>query len=342
MPGGASACDFGALAQWVEASNGTVGAVRPARFGLAQLPPDLTERGLAATTATPAGSTLFSVPESLILSTRNNSALAPLLAGADPPLSTHATLALLLLLELRKANTSRYAPYLACLPVTGARVGDEEGETSSAAWSESQLSELQASHAAIAARRLHSQLHAEYSLLFPRACRAVPALCSGTAADLPPSERLYRRARLLVQSRAVRLPSRVPPSGAPSPPAPLALVPLLDLINHAPASTGRASTWHVDKRGALSVRSGCALGAGEEILISYGDHSSAALLLRFGFVPRARTPADAVALRLPPLPPPAASASATPQAFTRVRARLLAPVPHPPPLSTSPAPLGDS
>ncbi|MBK7826347.1 SET domain-containing protein [Nannocystis sp.] len=74
-----------------------------------------------------------------------------------------------------------------------------------------------------------------------------------------------------------------------------ALVPLADLLNHAPQpNTG----WQLDARGDFVLRAVRPLAAGAELHHSYGEISNARLLLNYGFT-EADNPARACSLELP-------------------------------------------
>ena len=74
-----------------------------------------------------------------------------------------------------------------------------------------------------------------------------------------------------------------------------ALVPLADLLNHAPQpNTG----WQLDARGDFVLRAVRPLAAGAELHHNYGEISNARLLLNYGFT-EADNPARACSLELP-------------------------------------------
>jgi hypothetical protein len=240
-------CSYERLAQWVHLHNGSVGAIKlEPNFGL-PLVPRVAERGVLTTSRLAAGAQVFAVPERLMLSTRTvelpTSPLRPVQQSAPHLLgSPPAALALLLLLELGRGAASLYEPYLRCLPTPGAAPGQESSELSSALWSDAQLAQLQQSPVRNASLELREELRAGYRLHFPALCAPVPELCPG---GTPPPEWRYAWARLVVQSRAVALPSSVAPHDggyAADNSTVYALVPVLDQLNHKRGAEARRAS----------------------------------------------------------------------------------------------------
>ena len=141
-------CSLAALENWIASGGGFTRPISLAQFALPQLP-SVKERGLQALEPIPKGGLILAVPTQAFMGTRaaldsRRSSIAGALTS-HPHLfgSASSTLALFLLAELRRAESSYYAPYLRCLPRAGTAAGDEEAEVSTLLWGESQLEQLQ-------------------------------------------------------------------------------------------------------------------------------------------------------------------------------------------------------
>lgn len=252
MRAGAAEASVREAAAWVEAAGGSVG---PLRAGSGPV-----GRGIFAARAIAAGERLLRVPPARLVTTAVAAATRvgqAVVERWERPAGDQVLLALFLVRALRKGDRA-WSPYLATLP----RVMPGHPLF----FSRRELAELRGTSCGelVAARR--ERLDEERAQLR----RIAPGLH-----DLQRGE--WTLARALVASRAF--------TGERDEPA---LVPLADLLNHAPDPETR---WDLGADGFV-LEAVAPIPAGAEVRDSYGQKSNTRLLLHYGFVVPEGAPAE--------------------------------------------------
>ncbi len=233
--------------EWVEAAGGAVGPLCfEATAG---------ERGAFAGRPIAAGEVLLSVPRARLITGDRVAATPPgRFVSEHLDLAAHPQVLLaLFLVHATRTRDPAWTPYTDTLPAAMPH--------HPLFFADADLARLRGTmcHDLLVARR--ERLEVEWD----RLRRGAPGL-----ADLEWGEWAF--ARTLVASRAFALsPDRVP-----------TLVPLADLLNHAPAPE---ATWNLlDATGSVQVRADVDVAGGAEVRDTYGAKSNGRLLLHYGFV----------------------------------------------------------
>jgi len=226
-------------------------------------------RGVVASVDLPADACFLSVPGELLAtssSTRREPRVSAALLATGACLRPAALLAVHLLHEASKVD-SAWLPYLGALPRSYSDGGS---------WSEEEAEQLQAPHAVSLLQRLIAQRRDDWRA-------AAPVLETlGLPLKLR-SESAWSWAASTVATRTVYVPADVSETRGESAGA---LCPVGDLVNHGvlPDGTPRG-------HGALDCTgtrfcfyTACDVKAGQEVLVSYGDHCSLATLSLYGFL----------------------------------------------------------
>mmetsp|Transcript_14877 Transcript_14877/g.49409 ORF Transcript_14877/g.49409 Transcript_14877/m.49409 type:complete len:498 (-) Transcript_14877:99-1592(-) len=261
------------LAEWVASQGGDVSVVQAA--DAAQL-----GVGLVAARAVRRGDRLLSVPEELAITAE--SALRSELLGAylvefEPYLADYSFIAVALLNEERLGQQSSLAPWLssACWQV--------EQHDLPLLWPSDDQAELEQSTAApCVERRLAAQ--ADYEWLRENVFEASPMVFPESVF----SEASFLRALGLAFSRCVF----VPAGGRQGEPARPALLPLVELCNHAdsPSASLQARGPQAGlfgrggEGGAVELTAQADLSAGDALTLCYAEATRGELLLDYGFV----------------------------------------------------------
>ncbi|EOD41244.1 hypothetical protein EMIHUDRAFT_448733 [Emiliania huxleyi CCMP1516] len=261
------------LAEWVASQGGDVSVVQAA--DAAQL-----GVGLVAARAVRRGDRLLSVPEELAITAE--SALRSELLGAylvefEPYLADYSFIAVALLNEERLGEQSSLAPWLssACWQV--------EQHDLPLLWPSDDQAELEQSTAApCVERRLAAQ--ADYEWLRENVFEASPMVFPESVF----SEASFLRALGLAFSRCVF----VPAGGRQGEPARPALLPLVELCNHAdsPSASLQARGPQAGlfgrggEGGAVELTAQADLSAGDALTLCYAEATRGELLLDYGFV----------------------------------------------------------
>lgn len=169
-------------------------------------------------------------------------------------------MAVFLALERRRGGASEWAPFVQAMPPL-------ENLNNTFLWSDRELALLHESSLADVTRQQQCVVAAEYNALRPL-MEARPELFNG----VPLSELEFRHGYALVCSRAW---------GADLLKVPLAMIPFVDFFNHSTEST--LKVFHDDDLGLLCVNADRDYNVGEQVFISYGNQSNAALALSHGF-----------------------------------------------------------
>lgn len=237
-----------ALVAWLRAGGARVDrlAVRTAADG---------RRGAVASAAIPAGEPVLAIPHERLL-THTLASRSPIgraleRAGIDPA-DAHTCLAAFLIAEARDRG-SRWRPYLDALPTSYPHMPCFLDDVT--------LALLDGTSARARVDRQRADLAATLARL-----RAVPALADLGAAELAWARLtvLTRVFRLVIDGRAVD-----------------ALVPMADLLEHAPAP--EAGWAFDDVQRALVVTTVADVVAGAPVRQSYGAKSDARLFVNYGF-----------------------------------------------------------
>ncbi|KAL1526284.1 hypothetical protein AB1Y20_015002 [Prymnesium parvum] len=271
------------LVQLVEARGGTAKAVRAAAAANTGL-------GLETRRAVKRGEVLLAVPASLALSAESalrSAELGPSLATFEPMLAEYSFIALQLLQQRFAGDASELAPWLSssALPADGF-------DDLPLLWPEEERAELQASTTLGFGQRLAGAA-ADFEWLEENVFSASPM-------EFPPfvfTADAFRAALALAFSRAVPLPIK---EGASE--VQLALLPLLDLVNHDSSPTSalkvRAARGGLFGAGASDAMVELValedLPEGSPLTRRYGrGEVGAELLVDFGFIEK-RLPASAM------------------------------------------------
>lgn len=210
---------------------------------------------------------VMQIPDAAVMSTATAVA-CPLL---QPVLQTQPVLqripslllALHLLVEKLRGTGSRFAPYIAVLP---------------------DLYDVPLYYSARAMRTLCASRHFPEAARLLRSCARNYLLAVGVAKrhtlPFPASAVTWAQFRWAVATVMTR--QNPLPDMRPDAPPRLALVPLFDMVNHAPA---RMTADFDVEHGALLLYAHRAFGAGEEVTMCYGERPSHQMLIHAGFLP---------------------------------------------------------
>lgn len=229
--------------------------------------------GLRTTRAVKQGDVLLDVPERLVLSAESalRSSIGQWLADFDPWLADYAFISVALMHERRLGDQSEYASWLSseALPASA---------DVPLLWSADEQAEMAASTTAPFESRL-ADMREDYAWLQENVFDAAPVVFPSSVFSFDE----YVAAHALAFSRSVVL-----SSGGEARPA---MLPLLDLANHAAQPTARVSQREAkaalfggEQPASVELVAAADLPAGEAVCLRYGGATAGELLLDYGFV----------------------------------------------------------
>ena len=257
--------ELAGLLAWLRAAGASFDHLR---FG----PSPLGGTGVFATRELPAGSTLVSIPQRCVLTARvaHESKLGRAMRRAarewhvEERFCSDEALLWIFMCAGRKDPSHEFHPYLASLPTAS---------PDPACWSEKLRAEVRGTPlgpAIAAAREFAAALFDAFAARV--AAALLPAGCLESADDL-----LWARGMCL--SRAFPA-SLVAPTGIAASDCPGGcLLPLFDLLNHAPSQP----ISYLGSKSSVALRTDVALAARAEVHNNYGERSNEQLLLSYGF-----------------------------------------------------------
>ena len=207
----------------------------------------------------PAGQTVLSVPYShmLTLDQAKESTIGRQLTQRwDNETSRHAYIAAYVLSEAARGNDGDWWPYLQSLPASTNHLAS--------AWSDDELQWLKGTEALRIAREQQQMVQEAYDQ-----ARALPSFTFTFDS--------YAHARRLIFSRLF---SYTAAQGHRS----VALVPMIDLLNHATSDRYNTLWTYNTTLQAFTMYTTAPLSAHQPLLTSYGDKSNSELLTSYGFV----------------------------------------------------------
>lgn len=229
--------------------------------------------GLRTTRAVKQGEVLLGVPEQLVLSAESalRSSIGQWLVDFDPWLADYAFISIALMHERRLGDQSEYAAWLSS-EVLPARADVP------LLWSADEQAEMAASTTAPFESRL-ADMREDFEWLQENVFDAAPVVFPSSVFSLDE----YVAAHALAFSRSVVL-----SSGGEARPA---MLPLVDLANHASQSTARVSQREAKaalfgdgQPASVELVATADLPEGEAVCLRYGGATAGELLLDFGFV----------------------------------------------------------
>ncbi len=223
-------------------------------------------RGCVALEPVAAGAVLLSVPAHLLMTCVSARRADARFEDAARTLRPAALLALHLLHEAHKGAASRWHAYVRTLP----RLYTDGGGFSGA-----EAAALQAPHAVAALEQLRDERRGDWAAARPLFdVFTLPAKLRSFAA--------WSWAASAVSSRTVTVPNDGVTGGDEAG----ALAPVGDLLNHSSRDDGTscgAGSFDAAAQ-AYCFRAQCSTPAGQQVFVSYGEHSNLELLLHYGFV----------------------------------------------------------
>ena len=206
----------------------------------------------------PAKQTIVSVPLShmLTLEEAKESSIGRQLTARRDDTSRHTYMAAYMLTELRRGRESAWRPYLQSLTASTAHLAS--------AWSDEELRWLHGTGALRVAREQEQETRETHDQL-----RALPSF-SFTYDS-------YAHARRLVYSRLFSYRTELGNRSS-------ALVPMLELLNHAHDDSYNTLWTYNTTLHAFTLTTNVPLAPHQPLLISYGDKSNTQLLTAYGFV----------------------------------------------------------